>query len=445
MNAQLRKGRDLPRERYFVPVPRGLEPVLLAEMEALGLPEVNGIEAGAFFAGTLEDCYRANLWLRTGARVLRVVAEFECRDEKSLYREARKVDWFRWLDPDQTFAVRARIGRSVFRHSMYLARLIKDGIVDEFREGFGRRPNVDKTAPHLQVHVWFDQDRCTLSLDSSGGPLFKRGYRQETGEAPLRENLAAGLIGLTGWRADRPFRDILCGSGTLPIEAALIATQRAPGLTRERFGFQHWKDFQGALWKRVRAEAEAAVRPCPVEIRGSDLDPAAIEQARRNAAAAGVAEAIRFDVADFRDTGWDAGPGEDRGEAPVSREADFRDTGWDAGPGEDRGEAPAAREAERGADAGADAPAAGSGAPPSGPRGVLLVNPPYGERLGRGSPLPLLYKGLGDTLKRRYKGWEAYVFAEHGELLKAIGLRASRRTILFNGALECRLLQFKLY
>jgi putative N6-adenine-specific DNA methylase len=383
----LRKGRERPRHLYFIPVPRGLEPALLAEMEALGLPEPRGVEAGAFFRGTLEDCYRANLWLRTGARVLRVVAEFPCADERALYREARQVDWFRLLDPDLTIAVRARLGRSRFTHSQYLSRLVKDAIVDEFREAFGRRPSVDKAAPAAQIHAWFDQDRCTLSLDSSGEPLFKRGYRRETGEAPLRENLAAGLIGLAGWHGERPFRDIMAGSGTLAIEAALIATQRAPGLTRA-FGFERWPDYQRSLWKRLRAEAEARVRSAPVEIRASDHDPRAIERARRNAEAAGVAEAIHFERADFRETS-----GQDGGSGP----------------------------------------------------GVLLVNPPYGERIGAGPPLPRLYKDLGDVLKQRYKGWEAYVFTVHGELIKSIGLRPSRRTILFNGALECRLLQFKLY
>ena len=392
----LRKGRERPRHSYFVPVQRGLEPVLVAELEALGLSNLRGVEGGASFEGTLEDCYRANLWLRTGARVLRVVAEFPCADEVALYREAKQVDWFRLLDPEQTIAVRARLGRTRFRDSRYVALKIKDAIVDACREAFGRRPSVDKAAPGVQVNAWFDQDRCTLSLDSSGEPLFKRGYRRETGEAPLRENLAAGLIGLTGWTPGRPFRDPMCGSGTIAIEAALIATHRAPGLTRAGFAFERWPDFQRSLWKRLRAEAEAAVRPPPggAEIRASDRDPEAVAQARLNAEAAGVADAIRFDVADFRDTS-----GQEMGGEP--------------------------------------------GAPGSG--GVLLVNPPYGERIGKGSPLPKLYKDLGDVLKQRYKGWEAYVFAAHGDLLKSIGLRASRRTILYNGALECRLLQFKLY
>jgi putative N6-adenine-specific DNA methylase len=251
---------------------------------------------------------------------------------------------------------------------------------------------VERRHPDILLHAWFDAGRCTLSLDGSGEALFKRGYRRAPGRAPLRENLAAGLILLTGWSGTVPFRDLFCGSGTLVIEAAWRAMGRAPGLGRA-FGFERWPDFDEVAWARLKAQAAEAIRPVGTALVGSDIDPAAVEAARAHAAAAGRAEVVRFEVADFRET---------RGEAVAPPE----------GPG---------------------------------PRGLLLLNPPYGERIGGPEPLGALYKELGDVLKQRYKGWEAYVFTVPGEPVKAIGLRPKRRTILFNGALECRLLHYPLY
>ena len=381
----VRKPRPRPRSLHFVPVPRGLEPVLLAEMNALGLPEIAAEEGGAFFTGTLEDCYRANLWLRSGARVLRVLRRFPCRDDRALYREVREVDWFSHMSADQTLAVRVRLGRTPFTHSQFLSRRIKDAVVDQFRETFGRRPSVDREQPHLQIQAWFEGTECTLCLDTSGAPLFKRGYRSGTADAPLKENLAAALIGLTGWRGERPFFDPMTGAGTLAIEAALIAANRAPGLTRSRFGFQNWPDYQKSTWNRLCAEARKAIRPIEVEIQAADRDPRMIAMARQNAEAAGVGGAIEFVERDFRQT------------------------------------------------------------PPRSGVGVLMVNPPYGERSGREENLPELYKALGDVMKQRFTGWDAHVFTAQGELIKSIGLRPARRHILFNGALECRLLHYRIY
>ncbi len=380
-----RKPRPRPLSLHFVPVPRGLEPVLLAEMEALGLPEITAAQGGAFFTGTLEDCYRANLWLRSGARVLRVLRRFPCRDDRALYREVREVDWFSHMSVDQTLAVRVRLGQTPFTHSQFLSRRIKDAVVDQFRETFQRRPSVDKEQPHLQIQAWFEGNECTLCLDSSGAPLFKRGYRGDTGDAPLKENLAAALIGLAGWHGERPFFDVMTGSGTLPIEAALIAANRAPGLTRPRYGFQNWPGYQKSTWLRLCAEAREAIRPVDVEIQAADNDPRRIAEARRNAEAAGVGGAIEFIERDFQQT------------------------------------------------------------PPRSGVGVLMVNPPYGERSGREENLPELYKALGDVMKQRFTGWDAHIFTAQSELIKSIGLRPARRHILFNGALECRLLHYRIY
>ena len=385
----VRKGRPQAHHEYFIPCPSGLEAALLAEVQALGLPNPREASGGARFSGTPTDCYRANLWLRTGVRVLRILEEFPCHDEAALYRASYKVEWEHLMDVEQTLAVRVVLGRQAhnpaLNHSQFLSRRIKDAIVDRFREVFGKRPNVDPEQPDLAVHAYIDQDRCTLSLDSSGAPLFMRGYRRGGGPAPLKETLAAGLLALSGWRGERPFYDFCCGSGTLPIEAALIAGNRAPGLLRERFGFQSWPDYQAATFKAVRDEARAAARPIACVIQGSDNEPAAIEAAKDNARRAGVTDSIAFSVADL---------------------AQFQ-------------------------------PAAGPG--------LAILNPPYGERVGERESLKPLYKQIGDVLKQRCAGMEAYIFTAQSDLIKSIGLRTSRRTILFNGPIECRLLKFEMY
>ncbi len=397
---KVRKGRPQAHYPFFVPVPTGLEPVLLAELQALGLPECRATTGGAHFQGTLADCYKANLWLRTGGRVLRVLAEFPCADEAALYKHAYAVEWELLMGLEQTLAVRVVIGRqpqgTTLTHTQFLSRRVKDAIVDRFRDVFHKRPNVNPERPDLAVHAFLENGRCTLSLDSSGAPLFMRGYRQGVGAAPLKETLAAGLVGLTGWHGERPFYDFLCGTGTLAIEAALLAGHRAPGLLRDRFGFQTWPDYRANEFKALVEEARRAARPVSVPIHASDIDPRQVEAARENARRAGVADAITFSVRDAADF------------QPVS-----------------------------------PAPADGAAAP--GSAGLVLINPPYGERLGEMEALKPLYKTIGDVLKQRCKGMEAYVFTTQSDLIKSIGLRASRRTILFNGALECRLLRFELY
>jgi 23S rRNA (guanine2445-N2)-methyltransferase len=377
------------RHPYFVPCASGLEPALLAEMTALGLQDCRQDTGGVHFAGEAADCYRANLWLRCGARVLRVLAEFPCTDDKALYQAAHDIAWERLMSVEQTLAVRVVLGSqgrgSALTHSQYLSRRIKDAIVDRFRERLGRRPDVDPQHPHLPVHAYLAQGRCTLSLDTSAPPLFMRGYRAGAAEAPLKETLAAGLIGLAGWSGERPFYDFFCGSGTLPIEAALLAGHRAPGLLRERFAFQSWPDYRPELFAAQAEQARRAARPVSVAIHASDRDPRAVAAARENARRAGVADAIVFSVQDA---------------------ADFR--------------------------------------PQAGP-GLVLINPPYGERMGDREALQGLYRQIGDTLKQRCAGSEAHIFTVHSELIKSIGLHASRRVVLFNGPIECRLLQFKLY
>ena len=382
---ELRKGRAKIPEPYFAQTPRGLEPVLLAEMEGLGLAGLRPVDGGVWFEGTPEDCYRSNLWLRTATRVLKEFARFDCPDENALYRQAARLDWDRVMNVDQTLAVKVRLGVSGFTHTHFLAQRIKDAVADSFRAATGKRPSVDTRNPDILIHAHLHQGMAVLSLDSSGQPLFKRGWRQAKGPAPLKENLAAGLVLLTGWKGETPFYDLMTGAGTLPIEAAMIAGNRAPGLLREGFGFQGWPGYNEALWTRLKTEARSLARPIGVELFAQDLDPVQVEQAKSNAKAAGVEEAIRFSAGDFRQF------------------------------------------------------------TPQTPGGLLLVNPPYGERLERQPDIPGLYKELGDVLKQRCKGLQGWVFTLSGEPVKSIGLRPSKRVILYNGPLECRLLKFDLY
>ena len=373
-----------PREECFATAAKGVEDVLAGELRALELEPRTADRGGVSFRGGREACYRANLWLRTANRVLVPVAKFECGSEEALYREVRRLPWHGWIPPDRTLAVDANVRDSFSTHSGFVALKTKDAIVDAVREAVGRRPSVQADDPDVSVNVHLARNVCTVSLDSSGAGLHRRGYRVAATEAPLRETLAAALIELTGWSGDAPLVDPMCGSGTIAIESALKATRRAPGL-RRRFGFERWPDFDAALWHRVRGEAESQVRRAPAEIRASDLSGAAVEIARANAGRAQVSDAIRFETADVRAL-----------------------------------------------------------APPS-PPGVILFNPPYGERLGEADSLKSLYREIGDLLKRRCKGFTAWIFTGNPELAKSVGLHASRRIELFNGPIECRLLKYELY
>ncbi|MDH4120211.1 MAG: THUMP domain-containing protein [Deltaproteobacteria bacterium] len=379
------KGRPRETHSYFAATVHGLEDVLRAEMEQLGLQGLEPMEGGVWFEGDRADCYRANLWLRTAGRILWPVADFACRDVEELYQGARRIDWPALMEPDHTFLVKVKAGDPPFTHSHFLAMKIKDAVADRFRADTGQRPSVDTETPHHRIQAVIQDHRCYLSLDASGEPLFKRGYRVWTAQAPLKENLAAGLVLLSGWRGDRPLYDPFCGGGTLLIEAALLAGNRAPGLFRERFGFMNWPDYNAALLKRLKKEAKAAARPVGVPLWGADKDPEMIAAAKENAQRAGLEGDIQFDTAE-----------------------------------------------------------AATFAPPPGP-GTILTNPPYGHRMEEEADLTGLYKQLGDTLKQKSQGKQAWVFTLQGPLVKAVGLRAAKKTVLFNGPLECRLLQYDLY
>jgi putative N6-adenine-specific DNA methylase len=371
---------------FFATTAKGIEDVLAAELTALGIAVTAVETGGARFTGGMDVCYRANLWLRTASRVLMTLAEFPCDTPKSLYEGVREISWHDTLTPEMTMAVDCNLRDSAMTHSGFVALKTKDAIVDAIRDRCGKRPNVDTRDPDLRVNVHLVKNRCTVSLDTSGTPLDRRGYRLERNEAPLRETLAAALVMLSGWDGTIPFADPMCGSGTIPIEAALNATRRASGLLRSGFGFRRWPGFDPILWLRIVEEARALAKDSlPIQIIGCDRSARALSVARQNSERAGIEAMITL----------------------AQRElSDF--------------------------------------APPVGP-GILLFNPPYGKRLGEEEELKPLYRQIGDVMKQRCTGYTAYIFTGSADLAKCVGLRASRRIVLFNGPIECRLLKYELY
>ena len=370
---------------FFATTAKGVEDILAMELNALGMSDVTVERGGVRFRGDIADCWRANLWLRTASRVLMPVAEFPCATPDELYNGVRTVPWQNWLTPDMTLAVDCSLRDSDMTHSGFVALKTKDAIVDAIRDLCGRRPDVDTKDPDLRVNIHLVKNLCTVSLDTSGASLDKRGYRLERTEAPLRETLAAALVMLTGWDGTVPLVDPMCGSGTILIEAALIAGRRAPGQNRG-FGFQRWPGFDAQRWNRLLEEArQEALGELPTRLRGGDVDSKALSTSRYNAERAGVAGFMSFTRGDVRDF-----------------------------------------------------------SPPEGP-GVLICNPPYGERLGEVERLKGLYREIGDMLKQRCKGYTAWIFTGNPELAKSVGLKASRRIVLFNGPIECRLSKYEMY
>lgn len=372
---------DIP---YFASTARGLEEVLAGELQRLGVRQVTVAAGGVHFTGSRADGYRACLWLRTANRVLQPVGAFDCRNADELYQGVYGIPWEEYLTPAMTLALDASVRDSALTHSRFVALKGKDAIVDRLRDRLGRRPDIDPAAPDLPVNLHLAGNRCTASLDLAGAGLHRRGYRLERTAAPLRETLAAGLLLLSGWDGTTPFVDPMCGSGTLPIEAFLLASDTAPGLARG-FAFQAWPGFDARSWQALRDEAHRRRQPPATPIHGADRDPRALAAARDNAARQAGADTITWTRCEFARL----------------------------------------------------APPAGSG--------TLLLNPPYGERLKGEGALDLFYRSIGDTLKQRWTGWTAWLLTGNLEAAKRVGLKATRRIPLWNGPLECRLLKYELY
>jgi putative N6-adenine-specific DNA methylase len=373
------------RERYFATCGRGIEPMLADELLALGAAEVTPGRGGVAFAGGRALLYRANLWLRTAVRVLRPILEVTVRSPDELYEAVGGLDWSSYLTPNHTLAVDCNVRDSALTHSKYAALRVKDAICDQFVAKCGRRPSVDVEEPLVGLNLHVYRDQAVLSLDSSGASLHKRGYRPIQTRAPLNEALAAALVLRTGWRGEVPFADPLCGSGTLPIEAAWLALRRPPGLTRRRFGFMGWMDYDVRLWTELRDEARRGVlKALPAPVLGSDVRGDAVAFATSNARAAGIGHLLHFDKRDVRD---------------------FR--------------------------------------PPEGTPGVLVCNPPYGERLGEEKELRGLYRLLGEVCRERLAGWMVWVLTGNQRLAREIGLEPAEQVPLYNGKIPCRLLKLE--
>ncbi|MEN3352144.1 MAG: rRNA (guanine2445-N2)-methyltransferase [Betaproteobacteria bacterium] len=370
-------------EQFFATCPRGLEGVLRDELATLGADNIAPVDGGVHFAGEFALCYAVNLESRVASRVLWRVADGQYRSEKDIYDAARALPWHTWFSVDNSIRVDVAAIRAGVKSLEFVTLRIKDAVCDAYREATGRRPDVDTRAPDARIHAFLTASQFTLYVDTSGEPLFKRGYRKSAGEAPLRENLAAGILRLTSWRPDTPLLDPMCGSGTFLCEAAMIATDRAPGLDRE-FGFEKLAVHDAARWNKLRDAARARVRTSnELAIYGSDRFGDALKLARANLAALHVEQQV------------------------VLKQADVLEM------------------------------------PPPHTSGVLVTNPPYGVRLQDQHALAQLYPKLGDALKKKYAGWTAYIFTADLRLPKLIGLSASRRTPLYNGALECRLFEFR--
>jgi len=372
-------------ERYFAPCPRGLETPLAAELAALGAADTRATDGGVAFAGDLSLACRANLESRLASRILWRVGGGAYRDEGDLYALVHALDWPHLFRAERTLRVDVAATRAPLKSLEFATLRVKDAVCDRHRAAGGVRPSIDKRAPDVRVHAYLTEGDATIYVDTSGEPLFKRGYRRDTDAAPLRENLAAGLLALAGWTPGVPLLDPMCGSGTIVAEAALMAADRAPGLSRT-FGFQKLAWFDGPAWQRLKQAARDRVRAAPStpSIFASDVAPAAIAQTQRNLDVAQVGAWVDVTRADVLER---------------------------------------------------TAPAAS---------GVLLANPPYGERLDDVHRLAAFYPKLGDALKRNFAGWTAYFLTGDLRLAKLIGLKASKRTPLYNGPLDCRLFAFPL-
>lgn len=372
-------------ERFFATCPRGLENLLAEDLAAAGGADVRAVPGGVSFRGSWEACYRANLESRIATRVMWRIAHGPYASEDDVYRLAFRCDWPALFGVENTLRVYVTAQRSPLKSLEFVTLRVKDAVCDRFRDAVGRRPSVDTREPDVRIHLFLTDREATLYVDTSGEPLYLRGHKIAKVEAPLKENLAAGILRLAGWKPGTPLLDPMCGSGTFLIEAAQASLEDAPGLGRDlgQFGFERLTGFDAALWRRLRTEAaQHRLEARQLPIWGSDIAADAVARARQNLAHAGLDDLVEVERADLLER-----------------------------------------------------------VPPA-PEGILVANPPYGERLGSGEALAAFYPRLGDALKKRFPGWRCYLLSADVQLPKLIGLKPSRKTPLFNGPLECRLYEF---
>ena len=369
---------------FFATCPRGLEALLTEELRGIGASAIRAVPGGVGFEGDLAVCYGANLHSRIATRVLLRVGQAAYRKEQDVYDAAYEVAWQRWFTAERSIRVDVTAIRSPLKSLDFITLRIKDAACDRFRAECGRRPSVDTRAADVRIAAFLDAHHVTLYLDTSGEPLYKRGYRSERGEAPLKENLAAGILALTGWNTGEPLFDPMCGSGTFVIEAAMMALRIAPGAGRS-FGFERLLACDSKLWRSLR-DAAAAVQEQPraLPVFGSDISGRELRYAHENLKAAGLDDAVELRKSDVLEV------------------------------------------------------------PPPAQYGVMVVNPPYGVRLGEEQAMADFYPRLGNALKTRFAGWRCCIFSADTELPRRIRLKATKRTPLFNGPLECRLYEYRL-
>ncbi|MHB8910479.1 MAG: THUMP domain-containing class I SAM-dependent RNA methyltransferase [Syntrophales bacterium] len=378
----------IEKEKILITCPKGIVPWLAGEVSALGFPVLAVGEAAVETEGTLADTMRLNLHLRTGHRVLWRIAAFRTDNPEGLYRGVREIPWEKLLHERGEHAylsVTSTADTPTITDTRFVNVKTKDAIVDRIAESCGMRPDSGPERNRAVVHVYWKGSELAVYLDTSGEPLSRRGYRKIPLMAPMQETLAAAVILATGWNGRTSFVNPMCGSGTLAIEAALFAQGKAPGLLRSNYGFSHLKGFEPAAWRKIRAEAHAAQKKTAAAITATDIDPKAVAAARQNARTAGVDNVIQFSVCPFAET-------------VIPERA-----------------------------------------------GIVLINPPYGERIGEASRLAGLYREIGDFFKQRCGGYRGYIFTGNAALGKRVGLRTKRRTTFYNGEIECRLLEYELY
>jgi putative N6-adenine-specific DNA methylase len=362
----------------------GLEEVLANELEEIGALKIEILTRAVRFEGDLAVLYKANYCCRTALSILVEQFSFKFYSQEDFYHKILRYNWDPLFEHDTTFVVEATISGDLFTNSHYTALLCKDAIVDYFRNKYNQRPTVDRFDPHLRVNVYVRQDECTIYLDSSGESLFKRGYRVATGEAPIKDVLAAGIIKLAGWNGETNFYAPMCGSGTFAIEAAMIASKIPAGYYREQFGFMLWPNFDELMWKRIKNEADMEISESDIEIHASDIDPKMVKFTYRNAQKAKLHKDITITESSFE-------------------AFEFPKEG-----------------------------------------GIIIFNPPYGERMEL-DDVEENYKKIGDTLKKNCANYQVWMIAGGSSVHKYVGLKPSRKITLYNGAIECKMLKYEMY
>jgi putative N6-adenine-specific DNA methylase len=370
--------------QYFATCPRGLEALLVSELQTSGARDIKPTDGGVGFTGELAVCYHANLHSRIATRILIQVGRGQYATEEDLFQAAYKLNWPNWFDVKHDFMVKVTGVKCPLKSLEFATLKIKDAICDKFRQVVNSRPYIDTKTPAVRVHAYLTADSYQYYVDTSGNALYQRGNRKASIEAPLRENLAAGILQLTGWKPGQALLDPMCGSGTFLLEAAMMALQIAPGLNRN-FGFEKLKNFESDTWKKIKNAALKAVKPASFQkLYGSDMDLRAVRVTKQNLTEAGLSEAVQLAHVNFTE------------------------------------------------------------AVPPADSGVLVANPPYGVRIGEDEELALLYPKMGETLKRKFAGWNTYFLTNDLRLPKLMRLTPSKRTPLFNGPLECRLFEIKM-